>query len=166
MPDRKEIILKRLTEEGQKTYEFFSGLSETQLSQQIYSDGPQWRASDILAHVALAESLFAHYNREVLHGGRGAPEDFDIDAFNAEHTAAGRAAAAAQSLAQFQAARAETIALTETMQEADFDRPAFHPYLGHTTLEQILKTLYRHTMLHERDIRKVLESGQTLPSSE
>lgn len=163
---RKDNLLKRLTEEGQKTYTFFSGLSEGQLSQQIYSDGPQWRASDILAHLVLAEGLFAYYNRDVLNGGPGAPEDFNIDAFNAEHTPEGRTATMADSLTKFQAARVETIALTEKMQDADFDRPAFHPYLGHTTLEQILKTLYRHTMLHERDIRKVLETGQPIPSNE
>lgn len=163
---QKENILKRLTEEGQKTHTFFSGLSEAQLSQQIYSDGPRWRASDILAHLALAEDLFFYYNRDVLNGGPGAPEDFNIDGFNAEHTAEGRATPITEALTKFQAARAKTILLVEQMQDADFERRAYHPYLGHTTLEQILKTLYRHTMLHERDIRKVLETGQPIPSNE
>jgi hypothetical protein len=166
MADRKENLLKRLTEEGQKTLTFFGGLNTAQLGQQVYGDGPQWHVSDILAHLALAESLFAHYNREVLNGGLGAPEDFNINGFNAEHTPDGRAATAAESLAKFQAARAQTIALVEQMQDSDFERRAYHPYLGHTSLEQILKVLYRHTMLHERDIRKVFESGQPIPSSE
>jgi hypothetical protein len=166
MTDRKENLLKRLAEEGQKTYTFFSGLNDGQLSQQVYVDGPQWSVRDILAHLALAESLFSHYNRDVLNGGPGAPEDFNINGFNAEHTLEGRAATVAESLAKFQAARAATVALVEQMQDSDFERHAYHPYLGHTTLDQILKILYRHTMLHERDIRKVLESGQPIPSNE
>lgn len=163
---QKENLLKRLAEEGQKTHSFFSGLNEAQLNQQVYVDGPQWSVRDILAHLALAESLFSLYNREVLNGGPGAPEDFNINGFNAEHTPEGRTATAAESLAKFQAARAENSALVEQMQDSDFERRAYHPYLGHTTLDQILKILYRHTMLHERDIRKVLESGQPIPSSE
>lgn len=163
---QKEILLKRLVEEGQKTHTFFSGVSEAQLNQQVYVDGPQWSVRDILAHLALAESLFSVYNRDVLNGGSGAPEDFNINGFNAEHTPEGRAATVAESLAKFQAARAETIALVEQMQDSDFERRAYHPYLGHTTLDQILKILYRHTMLHERDIRKALESEQPIPSNE
>lgn len=155
-------MLKRLQEEGQKSVAFFSALTPAQFDQPVYSIGPAWRVRDVLAHLALAERLFNHYNREVLQGGPGAPEDFDIDGFNAEHTAEGRAAAPAALLALFQAARADTLALVAQMADADFDRRAFHPFLGHTTLDQILKILYRHTMLHERDARKALEAGQPL----
>lgn len=162
MADRKDTLLKRLHEEGQKSVAFFSALTPAQLDQPVYSVGPEWRVRDVLAHLALAERLFSHYNREVLQGGPGAPEDFDIDGFNLTHTAEGRAADPANLVAEFQAARAETLALVAQMEDADFDRRAYHPFLGHTTLDQILKILYRHTMLHERDARKALETGQPL----
>ncbi len=159
MSDRRETLLKRLTEEGRKTVAFYGALSEAQLQQPVYADGPQWRVHDLLAHLVLTERTFHHYNRDVLDGGPGVPTDFDIDGFNAEHTAAGRAVAAATLLQQFESARAQTLALVAAMTEADLERQAYHPFLGQTTLEQILKLLYRHSMLHERDARKALEAA-------
>lgn len=156
MPSRQETLLKRLAEEGQKTIAFYSALSEAQLQQPVYADGVQWQVRDLLAHLALVERTFHHYNQDVLNGGPGVPTDFDIDSFNATHTAEGRQTPAAVLLEQFKLARAQTIALVAAMTDADFDRWAYHPFLGHTTLEQILKLLYRHAMLHERDARRAL----------
>jgi hypothetical protein len=157
MPNCQETLLKRLVEEGQKTIAFFGALSEAQLQHPVYADGAQWQVRDLLAHLALVERTFHHYNRDVLNGGPGVPTDFDIDGFNAAHTPEGRQTPVAVLLEQFKAARAQTIALVADMTEADLDRRAYHPFLGHTTLEQILKLLYRHAMLHERDARRVLE---------
>lgn len=157
MPGRRETLLNRLSEEGRKTIAFFSALSEAQLQQPVYADGAQWQVRDLLAHLALVEHTFHHYNRDALNGGPGVPTDFDIDGFNAAHTGEGRQTPVAALLEKFKSARAETIALLTAMTDADLDRRAYHPFLGHTTLEQILKLLYRHAMLHERDARRALE---------
>jgi hypothetical protein len=63
----------------------------------------------------------------------------------------------------FAAARAQVVVLVERLAEADLDRRGRHPFLGDASLEDILKLLYRHTMLHERDARKAIETGQPLP---
>jgi hypothetical protein len=157
MPSRQETLLKRLTEEGQKTVAFFGVLSEVQLQRTVYAEGQHWQVHDLLAHLVLVERTFHHYNQELLNGGPGVPTDFDIDGFNAAHTAEGRAIPVPALLEQFESARAQTVALVASFSDADLDRPAYHPFLGQTTLEQILKLLYRHTMLHERDARKALE---------
>lgn len=162
MPDRKELLFKRLTEEGKKTLTFFRALAEPQLTQPVYASGPGWDARAVLAHMLWAERAFNHYNRDVLNGGPGAPEDFDIDSFNAEQSPLFAHIALPDLLEQFEAERAETLRLVEQSTDSDFDRPAFHPFLGRTTLEEILKLLYRHTMLHARDVRKVLATGQPL----
>ena len=157
MSDRKELLLKRLTEEGEKTLAFFRALSEAQLAQPVYDSGPGWEARGVLAHILWTERTFNHYNRDVLGGGPGAPEDFDIDGYNAEQTPLHTALSARELLAQFESERAETLRLVVQSSDADFDRQAFHPFLGRTTLEEMLKLLYRHTMLHTRDVRKALE---------
>lgn len=165
MPTRKELLLNRLTDEGQKTLAFFRGLTQTQAAQRIYLDGPQWSAREVLAHLLWTERAFNAYNRDVLNGGPGVPEDFSIDGFNAEQTPQHADISLALLLSQFEHLRAETLALVAQLADADFDRVAFHPFLGHTTLEKILQLLYRHTMLHSRDVRKVFETGQPLPVS-
>jgi len=57
----------------------------------------------------------------------------------------------------------ETVNLVRGMSEADFDRIGRHPWFGRVPLENMLKLIYRHNMLHERDIRKALETGQPVP---
>lgn len=163
MPNRKDTLLRRLVEEGQKTAAFFRALTDEQLAQSIYLTGPQWHARDVLAHLVTTERYIRRLLADILAGGSGAPEDFSIDAFNAEHTADGQTFSAAELVTRFEAARAEMIALVTGLDETDFDRSGRHPFLGVTKLEEMLKLLYRHTMLHERDVRRALETGQPVP---
>lgn len=163
MSTRKDLLLKRLTDEGQKTAAFMRWLAGGPLGQQVYTTGPEWQARDLLAHLVSTEQTFLFYTRDALAGGPGVPEDFDIDAYNAEAAAARRGAVPEEFVREFEAARAETVALVRALDEAALDRPSFHPWLGRVPLEQILKLLYRHTMLHERDVRKALETGQPVP---
>lgn len=166
MPSRKDLLLKRLTEEGAKTAVFMRALADGRLGrlgQQVYTTGPEWQAGDLLAHLVSAEQTFLVYTRDALAGGPGVPGSFDIDAYNAAAVEARRGADPETLAAEFEAARAETVALVRSLDEADLDRIHFHPWLGRAPLEQILKLLYRHTMLHERDVRKALETGQPVP---
>ena len=163
MPGRQELILKRLQEEGQKTAAYFRMLGEKDHTQQVYITGPEWRVRDILAHFVSAERTFAFYGRDILAGGPGAPEDFVIDEFNATQVAGLKEAPPADLIRQFEAARTEVLAMVRGMTDADFDRIGRHPWFGRVPLEQMLKLIYRHNMLHERDTRKALETGQPMP---
>ena len=166
MPTRQELILKRLTDEGQKTAAFFRTLTEAQFTQQVYTTGPEWRARDLLAHIVSAERTFEPYLRDILSGGPGAPEDFDIDAYNAAETAKLTETPTTELIPYFESARGVVIHLVRGMADGDFDRVGRHPWFGKVPLENMLKLVYRHTMLHERDIRKAIETGQPVPHVE
>lgn len=163
MSNRQDLILKRLAEEGQKTAAYFAGLRPADLEQQVYLTGPTWRVHDILAHFVSAEQTLKFYGVQILAGGPGAPEDFVIDEFNAIEVSGLRGAEAADLVQRFTAARAETVALVRGMADSDLDRIGRHPWFGNVPLEQMLKLVYRHNMLHERDVRKALETGQPVP---
>jgi hypothetical protein len=163
MPGRQDLILKRLQEEGRKSAEYFRALSDADLGQVVYTSGPRWRARDVLAHFVSAEQTLLFYGREVLAGGSGAPEDFVIDDFNAIEVAGLRDVATSDLVMQFEAARAATTNMVAGMADADFDRIGRHPWFGRVPMEQMLKLVYRHNMLHERDVRRALETGQPVP---
>ena len=165
MSDRQELILKRLQDEGQKTASYFQGLDDQAYTQQVYDTGPGWRVRDVLAHFVSAEDTLAFYGRQILAGGEGAPEDFVIDEYNAAQVGALKDAAPARLVEQFVAARARTAEIVRGMADSDFDRVGRHPWFGMVPLENMLKLVYRHNMLHERDIRKALEIGQPVPPS-
>lgn len=168
MPERREIILKRLQDEGVKTAAFFRGLLPEQWRQQVYVTGPEWGAHDLLCHFISAERTFIFYSDDLAKGGKGVPRDFDIDAFNAREVKALREANHSQPslIAEFERQRVETIAFVEGLTDANLDQVGYHPWFGDTSLENILKLLYRHTMLHQRDIGKALATGQPVPHSD
>jgi len=163
MPGRQELILKRLQEEGHKVITYFRSLTDGAYTQQVYITGPEWRVRDILAHFVSAERTFAFYGRDILAGGPGAPEDFVIDEFNATQVAGLKDAPPADLIRQFESARAEVVEMVRGMADPDFDRIGRHPWFGRVPLEQMLKLIYRHNMLHERDTRRALETGQPVP---
>ena len=163
VPNRQELIVKRLHEEGQKTAAYFRALSEKDYAQQVYTTGPEWRVREVLAHFVSAEQTFVFYGRDILGGGPGAPEDFVIDEFNATQVAGLKDAPPADLLRQFEAARAEIMDIVHGMADPDFDRIGRHPWFGRVPLGQMLKLIYRHNMLHERDVRRALETGQPVP---
>ena len=162
MPGRQELIQKRLQDEGRKTAAYFRGLSDVDFGQTVYTTGPQWRVRDVLAHFVSAEQTLHFYGRDVLAGGSGAPDDFVIDEFNATQVAGLRDVHPALLVEQFETARGATAAMVAGMADADFDRIGRHPWFGRVPLEQMLKLVYRHNMLHERDVRRALETGQAV----
>jgi len=163
MSGRKELIIKRLQEEGAKTVEFFRSIHENDFRQQVYTTGPQWDARNLLAHFVSAERTFAFYGRDILNGGEGAPEDFVIDEFNETQVGRMKTASASDLIDQFEEARANTIHLIESMSDADFDRVGRHPWFGKVPLGNMIKLIYRHTMIHQRDIKKAIETKQPVP---
>ncbi len=163
MPNRQELILKRLQEEGQKVAAYFRMLSEGRFAQQVYTTGPEWNVRNVLAHLASAEHYLGVLAKEILAGGQGAPDDFVIDDFNAIQVAGLADLAVAELIQQFEAARAANIEVVRGMSDGDFDRIGRHPWFGRVPLENMLKLVYRHNMLHERDVRKALETGQPVP---
>ena len=166
MSNRKELILKRLADEGEKTAAFFNGLADSQWEQQVYLTGPLWRIRELLAHFVSAERTFVLYGHDILAGGSGAPEDFVIDEFNATQVAGLKEAATTELIRQFEIARAEIVEIVQGMADADLDRIGRHPWFGRVPLETMLKLIYRHNMIHQRDIAKALETGQPVPHVE
>jgi hypothetical protein len=151
-----ERLVERLRSEGQRTLEFFSSLSPEHWQVQLYSDGTQWKARQLLAHFVATEAAFRRLIENILAGGSGTPEDFDIDAFNERRVAELHEASIEELLEKFNASRHTTIALVAQMSEADLSRSGRHPFLGITTLEEITKLLYRHNQIHQRDAKRAI----------
>ena len=156
MGERQDLILRRLTEEGEATLEFFRGLDEADWERRIYTEGSQWTVRQVLCHFVSAENGFLRLARNILDGAEGAPEGMDIDEFNEGEVGAMADRTPADLLPEFQRLRAEMVQLVRGMSEADFDREGRHPFFGRSSMEKLLKLIYRHNMIHLRDVRRVL----------
>lgn len=159
-------IADRLRQKRDETLEFFESLPEAAWGQQVYDIGPEWDVRQILSHFVAAERRFTDIFEAAMQSDTDVPEDFDIDAFNAESVAGLKALAPADLLDAFKEVRAGTLGFLESITDHDLGREAWHPWFGWDKLEKFIKLVYRHNMLHERDIRRALETGAPVPSSE
>jgi hypothetical protein len=159
MSERITYLARRLREEGEKTLAFFRAIPPDKWCTQVYGDGPTWTIHEILCHFVDSEHYLRLMVADVLAGGPGAPDSMDMDAVNA-HNAAHVAALACREpaalLDAFAEERQTTIAAFAETDEANLDRIGRHPVLGPKPVEELLKTIYRHNKLHQRDIQRML----------
>lgn len=151
-----DLLLKRLAETGQATHDFFAGLSAAELARTTYAN-PDWTARDILAHLVTTERAIRPLILSICAGDPGAPEGFDIDAANAELLAGLQTEPVPALLAAWTAERTATIAAFRGLDPAALDRRGRHPFLGETDVADMIQLMYRHEMLHTRDVRRVLK---------
>lgn len=155
-------IRQRLEEEGEKVAAFFEELADAEWDQQVYTTGSGWQVRQLLAHFISAERAFEYFIRDVLKGGPGAPRDFDIDAFN-ESEVPELDATIAELIRAYRSTRSSTLRLVDEVGSADLARRGYHPWFGDSRLEDMLKLIYRHNIIHLRDIRRALSSGKPVP---
>ncbi len=166
MNEEAKRIAERLRTEGDKTLDFFRQLDPAAWEQQVYTAGSCWRVHDVLAHFVSAEQGFHGLLEDVAAGGPGAPRDMDVDRFNESQVPRLSRLTAEELLKAFQQARAANVQLAAGLSEQDLDRIGYHPWLGEAQMRQMLKLLYRHNMIHLRDVRKALAAGRPVPHQE
>ena len=154
MPDTPAFLVDRLTAEGVKTTDFFKALTEEQWETEIYTDGSCWSVHQVLAHFVSTESAIGRLIENILAGGIGVSEDFDIDAYNERKVASIWDVPADSLIVQFTEFRTKNVGLVANMTQDDLARRGRHPFLGVTEIAEIIKLLYRHNQIHQRDIRK------------
>lgn len=150
------MLAERLDEKGDKTAAFFEGLDPEQLLRHIYKEDSGWRADQILAHFIAAERGFVDLIDDIRRGGAGSPDHFDIDAYNERTVAALIGIPLADLLTQFRQIRQRSVELVAALSPEDLHRRGRHPFLGETSLADIVRMIYQHNQIHIRDIRKAL----------
>ena len=150
-----ERLADQLILEGEKSFEFFRQLSPEQYELQVYADGSAWTVHEILVHFVSAEREFGRLIWDVLTGGEGAPEEFDLDQFNELEVNGKVAGNPTDLLNQYENHRRSNSQLVADMRAEDLERLGRHPYLGVVPLEEIIQMIYLHNKIHQRDIRRI-----------
>ena len=156
MIDRKNNIINELEKAGAETVVFYNSLTPDELNVFVYDEEVQWTVRQVLAHFITIEQSMQWLFGNILEGGPGSPENFDLDHFNRTQPAKLDGLSLEKLLDRFKAVRSETIAIVEGMAEADFDRTGRHAFHGHGKLERFIRWAYEHQRLHTEDIHKAL----------
>jgi len=156
MPDTPLDLSAKLKSEGEKTLAFFIALQQEQWERQIYTEGSCWSVHQILAHFVATETSLNRLVNNILDGGPGAPEDFNIDVYNERKVAELRDVSRQDMFERYVKYRQQNVELVAQMHEADLQKKGRHPFLGIAEMSDIIKLIYRHNQIHIRDIRREL----------
>lgn len=146
----------RLSNEEQKSLDFFRNLFPEQWEQTVYTQGSCWTIRQVLAHFVTSEKGFGRLIENILADGPGSPEDFDIDAYNERKVDSLSKNSPSDMMRQFSKERQRTVDLVSGLDQDDLTKEGRHPFLGVASLADIIKLIYRHNQIHLREVRKVL----------
>lgn len=166
MRDEVEHLAGRMAKDGEKTLDYFRQLPEEAWPAQVYTTGSAWGVKQVLAHFVSAERWLKVLIEDVVNGGEGAPRALDIDDFNEEQVPQLEDLRAGELLAAFEQARHRSVELTSSLSADDLAKVGYHPWFGEVPIRDMLKLVYRHNMIHLRDVRKALRSGKPVPHRE
>jgi len=150
-------LADKLKSEGEKTSAFFGRLTGKEWETEVYTEGSTWTIRSILAHLMTAERAFVRMFEDIRRGGVGVSDDFVIDRYNARQQEKTASFSPAELLEQYRGIRAEMVMWVAGLDDAELERTGRHPFLGLTTLREMIKMIYIHNQTHYRDIRRVLK---------
>ena len=153
---KSEKLVEKLISSGRRTRDFFEAIEGDDWYQQVYTEGANWSVHHILAHFVASEASIVRLIKFILQGNPGVPEGFDIDAYNEKEVNCFAKLPNDMVLQRFMERRGETIELVMELTDDDLAVEGRHPWFGITSIEQMIKLMYRHNQIHQRDIRRAL----------
>jgi hypothetical protein len=150
-------LADKLKTEGEKFSRIFSEFTDNQWQTEVYTEGETWTICNVLSHFVTSERGLVKLFEQIRQGGSGAADDFSIDRFNASQQEKTKDLSVAELLEKYKSTRAETIAWVSGLKESDLEITGRHPFLGETTLREMIKMLYLHNQIHYRDLKKALK---------
>ena len=150
-------LAEKLKSEGERFSSLFAGLTDEQWASEVYTEGETWTIRNVLAHFVTSERGLLKLFERIRTTGEGSSEDFSIDRYNAAQQQRTKELAPQELLEQYKTIRSDAIAWTLSLSEDELEKQGRHPFLGMTTIREMLKMLYIHNLTHYRDMKKVLK---------
>ena len=150
------LLADKLKHEGEMIVEYFEGLSDEQWLLEIYTEDTVWTIRNILAHLMTSERAFVKLFESIRQGGIGVTDEFVIDRYNARQQEKTKEFGTQELLQRFKSIREEMIVWVSEIDDSDLEKTGRHPFLGQTTLREMIKMVYLHNQIHYRDIKKAL----------
>ena len=148
---RVDALVARLEKGRQKTAELLSALPLEKWQLQVYT-APDWSVTNLLAHFVSSEEQLLVLARDIANGGQGAPQGFDIHAFNAQEQERLSGKSTQTLLNAMNDARQQTIDWVRTLDDNQLNLAGQHPALGCVSLETMITAIYGHQLLHMREL--------------
>jgi len=148
---------EKLKSEGEKIRSIFSALTDSQWNSEVYTEGATWTIRNVLSHLVTSERGLLKLFEQIRQGGEGASLDFSIDRYNASMQTRSKDLTPSELLEQYKEIRANSIDWVSGLKDDELEIQGRHPFLGVTTIREMIKMLYIHNQTHYRDMKKALK---------
>ena len=149
-------LAEKLKSEGERILGIFSRLTDAQWEIKVYTEGTVWTVRDVLSHFVTSERGLVKLFEQIRSGGTGVPDDFSIDRYNASQQEKTKELRPHELLEQYSTVRTNSVAWVSGLEESDLEITGSHPFLGQTTLREMIKMLFLHNQIHYRDIKRAI----------
>ena len=153
--DQRDKLRKRLVNSHQAVLSLVEAIDEVTATELRANEG--WSGKDLLAHLAASELGHCHVIRQLLADRPTLVADFDLDTFNNAEVAKRRQHSWEDITAEYQANRAATLALLDTITDADWEKAGPHPGGFDTTVAGVFRVIAIHEKRHLRDLKNSLK---------
>lgn len=150
-------LAEKLKSEGEKIAGIFSAFVDDQWDREVYTEGTTWTIRNVLSHLVTSERGLIKLFEQIRQGGEGASLDFSIDRYNASMQARSKDLTKDELLNQYQEVRANSITWVSNLRDEELELKGRHPFLGVTTIREMIKMLYIHNQTHYRDMKKAIK---------
>jgi phage terminase large subunit-like protein len=150
-------LAQKLKSGGEKFVTIFGGLTDQQWMQQVYAEGAVWTVRNILVHLMMSEDSLVSLFERIRQGGEGVAKDFEIDRYNAHQQEKAKQWTPLELLEQYKRTRARTVEWVANISVSDLEKTGRHPFLGITTLREMIKMIHIHNQTHYRDLRRAVK---------
>jgi hypothetical protein len=149
-------LAQKLIDEGERTLNFMKPLQPDVWGKQVHGDHSNWNVRDLFEHLILSEESLRSLFRRIVEGGEGSPEDFNINAFNAERHGKLSGLSIDELFERYRYSRSRTAAFAEALSDEQLDINGRHPAMGMSRIEEMLKMIYLHNTMHIKEIKKTI----------
>lgn len=149
-------LVDKFQEQGEKVINFVNSIPDGVLDKQLYDDGAQWTIRQTLVHLVESEESIPKLLNNILAGGEGVPSDFDLDRYNLSKVKRIGELGKDEIISRLTDLRKETIAFIKGLLEEQLEISGRHPFLGESTIQEMLRIMLVNSNGHLRDIRKAI----------
>ena len=151
-------IRRKKQDSYQGLNELLSPLASGDWERPIYGHGDGWVARDVLAHLVTAGAGLLQVAQLIVKGALRAPPDFDLDRWNKRQVEKQAELTPTELLNGLAALHERTLVYLDQLaaDESVLDRRGQHAVFGDTSVEYVLRRIYRHEREHAQEIRAAL----------
>jgi uncharacterized protein (TIGR03083 family) len=139
----------------------FEGLNEADWGRPAQGHRDGWTVRDLLAHLVAAGAGLLRVAQLIADGRLNMPPDFDLDRWNRRQIEKQEERTNAQLLDGLDMQQRDVLAYLDALAADDgaavLSRRGRHAIFGETTVEYILRRIYRHEWEHTAELRQALD---------